>query len=47
MKWWHNLKKNPLAKCGAIILIIFYLTAIAAEFVAPYDPYQSQVDGSL
>jgi peptide/nickel transport system permease protein len=47
MKWWHNLKKNPLAKCGAIILLIFYLTAVFAEFIAPYDPYQSQIDGSL
>ena len=32
---------------GAILLLIFYLTVIAADFVAPYDPYTSQSDGSL
>lgn len=47
MNWWSRLKKNPLARFGAIVLIIFYIAAIAAEFVAPYDPYVSQPDGSL
>lgn len=47
MNWWQKLKKNPLAQFGAILLLIFYLTAIAAEFVAPYNPYVSQDDGSL
>lgn len=47
MTWWQRFKKNPLAKLGAMILLIFYLTAIAADFVAPYDPYVSQVNGSL
>jgi len=47
MNWWRRLKKNPLAWLGAIILLIFYFSAIAADFVAPYDPYVSQTDGSL
>ncbi|MGB3492421.1 MAG: ABC transporter permease [Elainellaceae cyanobacterium] len=47
MTWWQQLQKNSLAKFGAIVLIIFYVVAIAAEFVAPYDPYASQPDGSL
>lgn len=47
MKWWHKLKKSPLARLGATLLLIFYLAAIVAEFVAPYDPYGSQMDGSL
>jgi len=47
MKWWHKLKKNSLVKLGAIVLLVFYLGAIAAEFVAPYDPYTAQVNGSL
>ncbi|MBE9221748.1 ABC transporter permease [Cyanobacterium stanieri LEGE 03274] len=47
MNWWRKLKKNPLAKIGAIILIIFYLMVIFADFIAPYDPYVSQTDGSL
>ncbi len=47
MNWWQRLKKNPLAKFGAILLLVFYLAVIAADFVAPYDPYESQPNGSL
>lgn len=47
MNWWQRLKKNPLAKFGAVLLLIFYLAVIAADFVAPYDPYDSQTNGSL
>lgn len=47
MNWWQKLKKNPLARFGAIVLLIFYLAVIAADFVAPYDPYLSQPNGSL
>lgn len=47
MNWWQNLRNNLPARIGAIILLVFYLTVIAAEFVAPYDPYKSQPDGSL
>ncbi len=47
MKWWQRLKKNPLARLGAVILIVFYLSVIAADFIAPYSPYESQLDGSL
>ncbi|BAZ43139.1 peptide transport system permease protein [Chondrocystis sp. NIES-4102] len=47
MNWWQKLKKNTLARLGATILIIFYLAAIFADFIAPYSPYDSQVDGSL
>ncbi|MEA5619090.1 ABC transporter permease [Cronbergia sp. UHCC 0137] len=47
MNWWQRLKKNPLARFGAMILFVFYLSVIAADFVAPYDPYDSQPNGSL
>lgn len=47
MNWWQKLKNNSLAKFGAIVLLIFYLSVIAAEFVAPYGPYEAQADGSL
>jgi peptide/nickel transport system permease protein len=47
MNWWQRLKKNPLARFGAILLLVFYLAVIAANFVAPYDPYTSQPNGSL
>lgn len=47
MNWWQKLKNNPLARAGALLLIIFYLAVLAADFVAPYDPYVSQPNGSL
>ncbi|MBN3894934.1 MAG: ABC transporter permease [Nostoc sp.] len=47
MDWWRRLKKNPLARFGAILLLVFYIAVIAADFVAPYDPYASQANGSL
>jgi peptide/nickel transport system permease protein len=47
MNWWQKLKKNPLARLGALLLITFYIAVIAADFVAPYDPYASQANGSL
>ncbi|TAD81755.1 MAG: ABC transporter permease [Oscillatoriales cyanobacterium] len=47
MKWWQNLKHNPLAKLGAVLLFIFYTVAILADFVAPYDPYESLLNTSL
>lgn len=47
MNWWKRLKHNTLARIGAVILLTFYVVVIAAEFVAPYDPYASQLDGAL
>jgi peptide/nickel transport system permease protein len=47
MNWWQQFQQNSLARLGALLLIIFYLTAIGADFVAPYDPYVSQANGSL
>ena len=47
MNWWQKLSKNSLARLGAIILIVFYVVVIFADFFAPYDPYSSQVNGSL
>jgi peptide/nickel transport system permease protein len=47
MEWWDKFKRNSLARYGALLLLLFYLTVIFAEFVAPYDPYAPQADGSL
>ncbi|MBE9032599.1 ABC transporter permease [filamentous cyanobacterium LEGE 11480] len=47
MEWWERLKRNRLAKLGAIVLICLYVTVIFAGFTAPYDPYASQPDGAL
>lgn len=47
MNWWQKLQKNPLARFGAILLLVFYVAVIAADFIAPYNPYVSQANGSL
>lgn len=47
MNWWQKLKSNSLARFGATVLLVFYLAVIFGEFVAPYDPYATQPDGSL
>ncbi|HLP87034.1 MAG TPA: ABC transporter permease [Nostocaceae cyanobacterium] len=47
MNWWQRFQKNPLAKFGAILLICFYLAVIAADFIAPYSPYELQTNASL
>ncbi len=43
MRWW----RNPLARWGAVILLVLYLGMVAADFLAPYDPYASQAQGAL
>jgi peptide/nickel transport system permease protein len=47
MNWWRRLKQNPLARLGALLLLVFYIAVIGAEFVSPLDPYASQKDGAL
>ncbi len=47
MNWWQKLQKNSLARIGALVLLTFYLAVTAADFIAPYNPYNSQPDGSL
>jgi peptide/nickel transport system permease protein len=37
LMWW-KFRRHKMAMAGGVILIIFYLVAILAEFVAPYDP---------
>ena len=45
--WWQKLKNNPLARFGAVVLMVFYITVIFADFVAPYNPLAQQPSGSL
>jgi peptide/nickel transport system permease protein len=47
MDWWQKLKQNSLARYGGLLLVLFYVIVIFAEFVAPYNPYAAQADGSL
>jgi peptide/nickel transport system permease protein len=47
MDWWQKLKRNSLARYGGLLLVLFYVIVIFAEFIAPYNPYAAQADGSL
>ena len=47
MTWWQKLRKNSLARIGAIVLLTFYLIVFLAEFTAPYNPYFSATNASL
>jgi peptide/nickel transport system permease protein len=38
---WRKLKKNRLAVAGGVVLILLYLVALFAPFLAPYD-YDTQ-----
>jgi len=35
--FWRHLKKSPLAIIGGAVLLVFYVLAIVAPFVAPYS----------
>lgn len=47
MTWWQKLRRNALARLGAIVLVLFYGIVLLAEFVAPYDAYASAPNASL
>jgi len=57
MRWWQQLRQKKLAQFGATILITLYVLVIAADFVAPYAPCdtdtinsgacQPQINGAL
>ncbi len=47
MTWWQKLQKSSLARLGMLVLGIFYVVALGAEGVAPYDAYASAPNASL
>ncbi|MFW5985896.1 MAG: ABC transporter permease [Halanaerobiales bacterium] len=38
LMWW-KFKRHKLAMVGLSILLVFYLTAVLCQFIAPYDPF--------
>ncbi len=44
--WW-KFRKHKLAMASAVILALFYVAAGFCEFIAPYDPYASNVQYTL
>jgi len=47
MNWWKKLKANPLARWGAMVLFVFYLAVILADWVAPYGVYDAPKNSAL
>ncbi|ABO50962.1 binding-protein-dependent transport systems inner membrane component [Desulforamulus reducens MI-1] len=45
--FWHRLRKNKLAMVSLIFLLTLTFVAIFAPFVAPYDPYLSEMPKAL
>ena len=41
--WW-KFKKHKLAMVSAVIVLLFYVMVVFAEFLAPYDPREMHVD---
>jgi len=46
LMWWR-FRKHTLAKIGAIVVIIFYLVALLADFLAYADPQFTEAQRSL
>lgn len=44
---WQDLKKNPWALAGGVIVALFFLAALAAPVLAPYGPDQSLLQHRL
>ncbi|ADD27908.1 ABC transporter permease [Meiothermus ruber] len=38
---WIRFKRHPLARLGAVVLLVFYLGALFADFLAPYPEEKS------
>ena len=44
---WRRLKRNRTALVGMCIIILLFLTAIFADFLAPYDPSQADFSAAF
>lgn len=44
---WRQLRKNRFAMVGLWILVLFYLCAIFAPFLAPYSPTEDNPNGTV
>src|SRR5215218_9357140 len=44
---WRQLRRNRAAMIGAILLAVEIFVALAAPWVAPYDPYKQQPRSAL
>ncbi len=44
---WYMIRRYPLGVAGAIIMSLFVLAAIFADYVAPLDPFSTNARASL
>jgi ABC-type dipeptide/oligopeptide/nickel transport system permease subunit len=44
---WRRLLRNRTAVAGMVVLVLFALSGILAPWLAPHDPYRSDLEGSL
>ena len=44
---WRRLKKNKIAIISLIVILLITLVAIFAPFIAPYDPYTTDIFNKL
>jgi ABC-type dipeptide/oligopeptide/nickel transport system permease subunit len=44
---WRRLRRNRAALAGMAVLALFALSGVLAAWLAPYDPYRSDLEGSL
>ena len=44
---WRRLKKNKIAIISLIVILLITLVAIFAPFIAPYDPYATDIFNKL
>ncbi len=47
MNWWRRLSINPLARIGAIAIIILYASTIFASLITPYSMYDAPKNSAL
>lgn len=47
LSWLRNKLRGRLARAGAVVIVAYFLVALAAPLVAPYGPYSMQVDHVL
>jgi peptide/nickel transport system permease protein len=47
MDGWQKLQRDSLARLGILLLLVFYLLVVAADFFAPANPYTAQANAPL
>jgi peptide/nickel transport system permease protein len=41
---WQFSRRNPLGAAGALVIVVMFVMAALADFIAPYDPLANAYD---